>query len=423
MSKGDADWWRGRPRSRRTGAVAFSAFGTAFPAFTVLAVTTIVVFAFQGMVGRRVPAALTHLGRAVERDVLALDGIVLGVLASLLIAQVIAREPRLQTAQEARRYGSVALFAHVLAGLPIAAAVLAVWGAVGDQERSYRLWVILVIATVGIGAAQWIEWYWARNRRLVRNRARTETIVNAWEIHRSSAVLATRSGARRAPVRKLVLHLVLVCSAAALSGSVAVGTIALIVSHELLHLADAAGYLLSFFVSEAWVVPLLVLTAGLQASVITAKDRPWGIGATMVLMIAVGLPAAFALLVTDWTAPGQAARTVGMLTATALPFVVVLAPSRSAVALAPRMIAVSLRISRCWRIQLLRDVYASEWKRSPAARGRHVRRTSLERNRPERGVGSAEWLRTHDRGRTTIPPRAAHEPAAIAQRSTVNEVP
>lgn len=98
--------------------------------------------------------ALPLLGNTIEDEALAFNTTIIGVLASLPIAQFLAHRPRFKTRHQIRNYISAALFAHLLAGLAVAATTLSVIGAIGNSADLRWLWVIIASTLVAVGVAQ-----------------------------------------------------------------------------------------------------------------------------------------------------------------------------------------------------------------------------------------------------------------------------
>jgi hypothetical protein len=403
LGENEHSWWLQRPRGRRAAAIAASAFYTAVPAFIVVGATWAFVSMFQdGEPGQTMPA-LQRLGGSIEESALAFDGIMIGVLASLLIAQVIARKPRLRSDQQIRRYGSVAMFSHLLASLPVAVAVLTMIGALGNADRSNRMWVVVVAALVAVGVAQWIESYWSRNRRLARNHSRIEIAVNARELHRIGAVVSTNFNTRRTPWRKLALHVLSACVVATLVGTIFGAFTIGLIDQEALSPAVVGELGLGLFISQAWTVPLLLLAAALQSRRLSAKDKPWGIGSSACVVIALGLPALALTHLSTASSPLVTPVSLALLLAISAPFITLIAPRRSPASLAMRVLAVRFQSRRRKRVQLLRDLYVCEWNRKKKARLGHVARSALRQNRPEVGIGSSDWLLAHGRSPEVCP--------------------
>lgn len=405
--QGTDDWWKRRPRVRRFGAVASTFFTTGVPALFALLVTGVVV----GSVGipgdANLLRSMRDLGAVVAQDALSFDAIVIGVLASLLIAQVLTRRPRLDTRRRIGRFLSVTMFAHVLAGFALAALCLAVIGAIDNAGRARHLWVLVAATVVAVAVAQWIERHWLRNRRLARNRTHTEITTNAAAIHRYAAVLYERPDARRWPWLKLLLHVLLLLVSATAAG---VGVAALVGWAMAGRMASWPA-LMRFGSADASAALVAVMTAAV--CVLAQVHQATSTGRIARSGIAVWVTAAGVLLapvaLTVFVISLQELRYVvwgaGTSTTLLLPAAALLLPVRSFGSFAGRVIAVQLSTSRRYRYALLRDVYVVEKPRSTRKRKKRLFKTiALQRLRPDDGPGSATWCAANGRSARMYPP-------------------
>lgn len=402
-----ADWWKRRPRVRRLGAVASTFFTTGLPAVLVLLATGAVLSLVSIWGGDDLGCLWPDLGAVVAQEALSYDAIVIGVLASLLIAQVLTRRPRLDTQRRIGRFLSVTLFAHVLAGFAVAALCLAVIGAIGNAGAARHLWVLVAATVVAVAVAQWIERHWLRNRRLARNRTHTEIRMNARTIHRYAAVLYERPNARRWPWLKLVLHVLLLLASATAAG---VGVAAL-VGWALSGQMASWPALVQFGSDTATVALVAVMIAGVcvlaQVHRATSTGRIARSGVA-VWVAAVGgllIPVAFTVYVISLQELRYAGWGAGTLVTWLLPAAALVFPVRSFGSLAGRMMAVQLSISRRYRYTLLRDVYVVDKpRRTQKRKERLFEAIALQRLRPDDGPGAAAWSATHGRSMRMYPP-------------------
>lgn len=405
MDYNSSTWWLARPRLKRLGGIGGSLFFTFFPAFALLAVTALIVTLVAWKPPERMGDALIALGTSVARDALAIDGIIIGVLASLLIAQVLAKRPQLRSAWQLRRFGSVALFAHALAGVTLAVATLCLLGALRDAEHARQLWVILVATGVAIGVAQWIDRYWSRNRRLVRSRIRTTITMNAWVIHRAARSLRRRTGARTRPAGKLLIHVVSFVVLSTLCAGVAAAAVIWISGNGFDALAIVM-FMIKMLQAQAFLMVLWLVCGGMQAHALLERGRQFStIWWLVVSFFTVPWVVALLLLV-DYANPNEVAFAAGFITQLVVPYLLLLLNPRRRLALVPRINAYRLWLNRRWRVVHLRDLYAVDWRPSEKARKRRVRQASLRRNRPRSGPASSqldgEWgasFRMYARGR------------------------
>jgi hypothetical protein len=384
-------WRRQRPRSRRFGTSVTNAVWTLLPALVALAVTFVIIEVSEPPRINNFAEAFHLLGKSVEREALSFNTMVIGVLASLLVAQVVARRPRFKTEFQVRNYGSAALFAHLLAGLALAATVLSVFGAFGDIEAARGLWVIMASMVVAVGVAQWIEWYWARNRRLLRKRTRAEIAVNAWSIHRSTAFLYSIAGSRQHPTRKLMFYLLSVVIVAAMAGMAAMELIMLATARNSPGEPALLAYAVIVLPVSILGVSFAAVLAALQACQMLTRERRGSAFVRLFASVFLGLPTLIALLLIHWEGTAARAGTVGLLVSLTLPFILLILPSKNPhLSIHPRLVAVNLKRSRRKRIKLLRDLWAIEHQAGRRIRARRIRRASLNFNRPTTGLGSSD---------------------------------
>ncbi|KJC64250.1 hypothetical protein [Agreia bicolorata] len=317
---------------------------------------------------------------------------IIGVLTSLLIAQVLARRSRLKTPHEIRNHVSVALFAHLLAGLAIVAALLSAIGAIGSSEDIRRLWVIMAATIVAVGVSQWIEWFWARNRRLLRRRIRTEITVNAWSIHRLSAFIPLGHKAHRRPITKLVLHLLFMSVIVVAAATASMELLSLVSTHNFPPIAATAAYISTTAILSTTCVLVASVAIAAQVTQVLEHERRWSCLVWILGTVWVGLPTTLLVAFTPWYRPQSAILTTGALVSLALPFVPLVLPMTNHWSSLHRHLAAGgLMLIRRRRLTLIRDLWAIERKASRKARAHRVRKTSLRHNRPLSGIGSIDF--------------------------------
>ncbi|MBF4636260.1 hypothetical protein ITJ38_17755 [Agreia pratensis] len=379
------------------GTTLASAAATLFPAFLAFLITIQIVGLTQLTQSNHFAHELHLLGKSVEQDALTFNTTIIGVLASLLIAQVLARRSTLKTPLEIRNYVSVALFAHLLAGLAVVASLLSVIGAIGNSANIRHLWVIAASMIVAVGVAQWIEWSWARNRRLLRRRTRVEVTVNAWSIHRLTALLPPHQKVRRRPVTKLLLHLLLmsVTVTAAAAGSMEIlvrGT-----THNFPTTATTAAYVGTIAILSTACVLVASLVATVQITQMLLSEQRWSSLVWMLVTVWVVLPTTLLVAFMPWNRPELVSRTVGVLISVSLPFLPLVLPVKNNwSSLHHRLAATSLKIVRIERLTLLRDLWTiSPRIKEKEARIRRLKKIYLRCNRPPAGLGSIDWQERH----------------------------
>ncbi|MBT1681900.1 hypothetical protein [Curtobacterium flaccumfaciens] len=413
MSTAADTWWRQRPQSRRLGTSVANAIATLLPAFLTFFITLVIIGVAQPPDDTHIAHALQLLGNAIEEEALAFNTTIIGVLASLLIAQVLAQRPRFKTRHQIRNYISAALFAHLLAGLAVAATTLSVIGAIGNSAHVQRLWVIVASTLVAVGVAQWIEWYWARNRRLLRNRTRTELTVNAWSIHRAAAFLQPWSTAHRHPIIKLTIRLILSTVIVAAAATATMAFLILGGTHTFPAPAATAAYACAVAIPTVIGVLVAAFAAAAQTMQMLTRERRGSVFVWLFVPIWAGLPSVILVIFTPWERAEYAAWTVGVIVSIILPFLPLVLPVNSRwPSLHARLIAVSLHRGRKRRLTLLRDLWALERTAGKKARARRIRRVSLTCNRPTAGIGSPNWHTRHQR-------HERMDPATPARRRTV----
>jgi hypothetical protein len=394
---------RSRPLARRLSTGTSGPFATATITVIVLYLTLApIVFTF-GPNGAAIGSAMVEFGRQLEPGALAFQGIAVGLLGAILIGRVIAPVP------DVRNQTGVDVFAamagHFLSAVIIAAAGFTVIGTIHDSKRAGGVWFVIVLAVVSFGFTQAIDARITFGRKRQRQRTRNDLIVMSWGIHRRAALLLTCTDPRRAPARRLtgIVAATIVVDAGVGTGIVATaypnggGVMLPIIFASALAVASWSTFWVSFLIASAFSpTPGRFLPAATWAIVLLTTAAPAAVIAT-VPTAAAAVPLKIAAVFTALAPFGHLLVRVG-----------------HTFSLQAALMAVELRRYRRRRLTLVRDYYAlrkrrlnaerakagSTWEeralaaltRTPQRSGRRMPGpASLQRQRPDNGIGSDEW--------------------------------